>query len=179
MHHTNATLAQAIREANLFEKTITLQRNAYLKEAGSIDTNLYLVEAGSLRVFVLDGQEQRIVRFGYENDLIVALDSLLTGAASDFAIQAIKKTTLQVLPKRVLMQFVQADLRHLLLWSSALEALVVQQLEREKDLLISSPSQRYQRVLKRSPQLFQQIPHKYIANYLRMTPETLSRLKKS
>lgn len=179
MHHTNGTLAQAIREANLFEKTITLPRNAYLKEAGSIDTNLYLVEEGSLRIFVLDGQEQRIVRFGYENDLIVALDSLLTGVASDFAIQTIKKARLQVLPKHVLMRFVQADLRHLLLWNAALEALVIQQLEREKDLLISSPSHRYERVLKRSPQLFQQIPHKYIANYLRMTPETLSRLKKS
>ncbi|MFC3199858.1 Crp/Fnr family transcriptional regulator [Parapedobacter deserti] len=179
MHHSNLTLAEAIREANLFEKTITLPRNAYLKEAGSVDTNLYLVEAGSLRVFVWDGQEQRIVRFGYEKDLIVALDSLLTGVASDFAIQALKKTRLQVLPKHVLMQFVQADLRHLLLWNSALEALVIQQLEREKDLLTSSPSQRYQRVLERSPQLFQHIPHKYIANYLRMTPETLSRLKKS
>ncbi|HCZ35039.1 MAG TPA: Crp/Fnr family transcriptional regulator, partial [Cytophagales bacterium] len=28
-------------------------------------------------------------------------------------------------------------------------------------------------------QLFQEVPHRYIANYLRMSPETLSRLKKS
>jgi hypothetical protein len=34
-------------------------------------------------------------------------------------------------------------------------------------------------VFKRSPQLFQEIPNKHIASYLRMSPETLSRLKKS
>ncbi|MDN5424225.1 MAG: Crp/Fnr family transcriptional regulator, partial [Chryseobacterium sp.] len=30
-----------------------------------------------------------------------------------------------------------------------------------------------------SPKLFQDVPNKYIANYLRMSPDTLSRLKKS
>ena len=45
--------------------------------------------------------------------------------------------------------------------------------------LISSPKERYERVLKRSPQLFQEIPNKHIANYLRMSAETLSRLKNS
>ncbi|WP_317127531.1 MULTISPECIES: hypothetical protein [Chryseobacterium] len=65
------------------------------------------------------------------------------------------------------------------MWTIILEDLVLQQVEREKDLLISAPKERYERVLKRSPQLFQQIPDKYIANYLRMSPETLSRLKKS
>ena len=52
-------------------------------------------------------------------------------------------------------------------------------MERERDILTSSPLERYNRVLKRSPLLFQEIPNKYIADYLRMTPETLSRIKKS
>jgi hypothetical protein len=43
--------------------------------------------------------------------------------------------------------------------------------------LINAPAERYERVLKRSPKLFQEVPNKYIANYLRMSPETLSRLK--
>ena len=60
-----------------------------------------------------------------------------------------------------------------------MEYLIYTQLEREKDILISSPHTRYERVLKRSPQVFQYVPHKYIASYLRMSPETLSRLKKS
>lgn len=64
-------------------------------------------------------------------------------------------------------------------WMKILENLLLQQIEREIDILTNSPKERYLRVLKRSPLLFQEIPHKHIANYLRMSPETLSRLKKS
>ena len=64
-------------------------------------------------------------------------------------------------------------------WVNILQTLSLQQLDREIDLLTTSPKARYERVLERSPRLFQEIPHRYIANYLRMTPETLSRLKKS
>jgi len=63
-------------------------------------------------------------------------------------------------------------------WQRILEQLIYQQFEREIDLLTASPVERYKRVLARSPQLFQEIPGKYIASYLRMTPETLSRIKK-
>ncbi|MCY1222048.1 hypothetical protein D9M69_651860 [compost metagenome] len=77
------------------------------------------------------------------------------------------------------MDFISKEPENLTLWAEILEDLVLQQIEREKDLLTHSPKERYERVLKRSPQLFQEIPNKHIANYLRMTPETLSRLKKS
>jgi len=162
----------------LSEKTITIDRNEFLKVKGSIDTNVYYVESGSLRVFVLDDYEEQIIRFGYKENLIVSLDSFLTGQPSGFFIQAIKKTVLKVITKQQIDTFLQTETNRIL-WSKILENLVLQQLEREIDILTNSPKERYQRVLKRSPQLFQEIPNRYIANYLRMSPETLSRLKKS
>jgi hypothetical protein len=36
------------------------------------------VECGSLQVSLMDDEEVRIIRFGSPNDLIVALDSVLT-----------------------------------------------------------------------------------------------------
>lgn len=163
----------------LSERTLTLERNEYLKQKGSIDTNVYLVVSGSLKVFILDEYEEQIVRFGYKGNLIAALDSFLTEKTSDFYIQAIKKTILKVITKKQIEHFLQSDEKNKILWRSILEDLVLQQMEREVDLLTASPKLRYQRVLMRSPQLFQEIPGKYIANYLRMSPETLSRLKKS
>jgi CRP/FNR family transcriptional regulator, anaerobic regulatory protein len=140
---------------------------------------VYFIEKGSLRIFVLDGEEERIIRFGYPGNMIVAIDSFLSGKPSDLFIQAIKKTTLHVARKSDVEKFIYSNDTNLKWWNAVLEDLVLQQMEREKDLLTNSPAERYKRVLKRSPQLFQQIPNKYIANYLRMTPETLSRLKKS
>ncbi len=65
------------------------------------------------------------------------------------------------------------------LWIALLENLLLQQMEREKDILTPSTKERYLRVLRRSPRLFQEIPNKYIADYLGISAETLSRLKKS
>lgn len=162
----------------LFDKEITLNRNAYLKKAGSIDTNIYFIKAGSVKVFITNDGNEQIVRLGYKNNIIASLDSFLTQKPSDFTIQALKKTTLKVITKQQFQLFLEADTKHLQLWISILQDLVLQQIEREKDLLTLLPKERYQRVLERSPQLFQEIPNKHIANYLRMKPETLSRLKK-
>ncbi len=162
----------------LSDKTITIDRNEFLKVKGSIDTNVYYVESGSLRVFVLDDCEEQIIRFGYKDNLIVSLDSFLTGNPSDLFIQAIKKTVVKVVTKHQINQFLQTETNKDL-WMKILENLVIQQMEREIDILTTSPKERYKRVLKRSPQLFQEIPNRYIANYLRMSAETLSRLKKS
>lgn len=166
-------------QTELFWETKVLKRNAFLKISGTIDTNVYFVKEGSIRIFIEDENEERIIRFGYKGNIIVSLDSFLSGKPSEFYIQAIKTTTVKVASKRDLYEFIQSNNENLKLWNSVLEDLVLQQIEREKDLLYASPKIRYERVLKRSPKLFQEIPNKYIANYLRMSPETLSRLKKS
>ena len=162
----------------LSDKTITLGRNEFLKVKGSIDTNVYYVESGSLRVFVLDNYEEQTIRFGYKENLIVSLDSFLTGNPSDLFIQAIKKTVIKIVTKQQIDHFLKSEANRNL-WTKILETLVIQQMEREIDILTNSPKKRYERVLKRSPQLFQEIPNRHIANYLRMSAETLSRLKKS
>ncbi|PAM94367.1 Crp/Fnr family transcriptional regulator [Flavobacterium sp. IR1] len=162
----------------LSDNTIIIDRNEFLKVKGSIDTNLYYVESGSVRIFVLDEYQEQTIRFGYKENLIVSLDSFLTGKPSDLFIQAIKKTVVRVISKQQIDKFLETESNRNL-WIKILENLVIQQMEREIDILTNSPKERYERVLKRSPQLFQEIPNRHIANYLRMSPETLSRLKKS
>lgn len=162
----------------LSDKTIIIDRNEFLKVRGSIDTNVYFVKSGSLRVFVLDGYEEQVIRFAYKENLIVSLDSFLTEKPSELYIQAIKKSVLKVITKKQIDDFLEAAPKQNF-WTKLLENLVLQQMEREIDILTNSPKKRYERVLKRSPILFQEIPNRYIANYLRMSPETFSRLKKS
>jgi CRP-like cAMP-binding protein len=174
-----SSLVQKIDQQNLWEKEITLKRNEYLKVKGTIDTNLYYVKSGSLRIFLLEEEEEQTIRFGYKNNLIAALDSFLNDQPSDFYIQALKETTVKQLSKKEYLSFIESSSENKKIWNEILKNFVLQQMERERDILTISPLERYRRVLKRSPQLFQEIPNKYIASYLRMTPETLSRIKKS
>ena len=174
-----SNMIESINKKELWDKELEIERNEYLKVKGTVDTNIYFVKSGSLRIFVLDEHEEHTIRFGYKNNLIASLDSFIHEKPSDFYIQALKKTTVKVIRKENYVAFIESSLANKKLWISILESFVLQQMERERDILTSSPTERYQRVLKRSPQLFQEIPHKYIASYLRMTPETLSRIKKS
>lgn len=172
-------LYNRIENEKLWTKHIMLKRDDYLKVAGTTDTNLYYITAGSLKISIINEYEEHIIRFGYKNNFITSLDSFITEKPSDFFIQAIKKTELKVIPKFIYINFINQSSENKMLWDTILEQLILQQLEREKDILTTSPKERFQRVFKRSPQLFQEIPNKHIASYLRMSPETLSRLKKS
>lgn len=158
---------------------LSLKRNEYLKVKGSTDTNLYYVKSGSLRVFIEDEFEEHTIRFGYEGNFISSLDSYITEKPSPFYIQAIRAAELKVITKEAFTEIINSKTEYLQLWQQILAGLVFQQMEREVDILTYSPAERYRRVLERSPQLFQEIPAKYIASYLRMTPETLSRIRKS
>lgn len=178
MSLSTSDIATLLDTNGLFEKTVLLERGAFLKKANSTDTNIYYIEEGTVYAYIVDGEEERIVRFGYQGNIIVSLDSFLTEQPSEFYIQAIKKCRIRVVTKMSFTRFIKQNEQGATLWTKMLENLVVQQIEREKDLLIQSPRERYERVLKRSPQLFQQVANKYIAAYLRMSPETLSRLKK-
>ena len=171
-------LKNNLDHANIWDREVELVRNEYLTTPGKVDTNIYHILDGSLRIFFEDALEEQVIRLGYRGDFIGALDSYLSEKPTDFTIQAIKKTRIQVLSKSRFNEFIGQSSENLYLWQKVMEGLIYQQLEREKDLLTQSPLERYQRVMKRSPHLFQEIPAKHIASYLRMTPETLSRLKK-
>ena len=171
-------LKENIDRAQIWSREMVLARNEFLTTKGKVNTNIYYIEDGSLRIFFDDGYEEQVIRLGYRGDFIGALDSYLTEMPTDFNIQAIKKSRLLVLQKAVFTEFIGRSAENLGLWQKIMEGLIYQQLEREKDLLTQSPRRRYERVLSRSPHLFQEIPAKHIASYLRMSPETLSRLKK-
>lgn len=173
----NQTLIDLIDNAELWEADFSIKRNDYLKLPGTTDTKMYHIINGSMRIFIMDDKEEHTIRFGYKNSVLTSLDSFLTGKTSPLCIQAIKKTTVRAVQKEKLYQLLNSSRENTRLWQKLLETLIQQQMEREIDLLTTSTEERLNRVLQRSPQLFQEIPHKYIASYLRMSPETLSRIK--
>ncbi len=162
-----------------WKKTIQLKRGEFLSTKNRKDQNIYFVNEGCFRIFIENEKEEQCVRFAYKNSIFVAIDSFISGEPSALYIQALKKSEVYSIDKKSFMQIINSKSENISLWQNILENLVEQQFEREIDLLTYSPEDRYKRVQKRSPQLFQEVPLKYIASYLRMTPETLSRIKKS
>lgn len=154
-------------------------KGEYIIKQGQVEQSLYLILSGAVRVFHVTEFEEQTIRFGYEGSIITSLSSFITGKPSELYMEALRKTTLRIIARKQLYAAVNANADNQGQYIKLLEGLVVQQMEREIDLLTESPAKRLQRVLARSPNLFQEIPLKYIASYLRMTPETLSRIRNS
>lgn len=171
---------QKILEAFSFVgEEIELQKGDFLIREGDIEKNLYLIESGAVRVYYLSEFEEHTIRLGYDDSILNSLSSFITEKPSEFYIEALRKTKIKYISKEKLMELVNENEESLKMYVQLLETLVTQQIDREIDLLIPSPTERLNRVLKRSPNVFQHVPLKYIASYLRMKPETLSRIRNS
>lgn len=59
-----------------------------------------------------------------------------------------------------------------------IEYLYVEKLKREFSFLSETAEERYLKLLKEQPELFQAVPLKYIASYMGITPQALSRIRK-
>lgn len=157
---------------------IQLKKGELLIREGQTEQHLYYVKEGALRAFYQSEKEEHTVRFGYQDNIINSLASYISQQPSELCLEALKKTSVLALKKAQIETLIYSNHDNTIAYLHLIEQLVVQQIERETDLLIESPSARLERVLRRSPNLFQHIPLKHIASYLRMSPETLSRIRK-
>ncbi|OHX65085.1 Crp/Fnr family transcriptional regulator [Flammeovirga pacifica] len=153
-------------------------RGDFILKSGENASKIYWIKKGAVRVTFGD-KDIITVRLGYENSIIASIPAFFTDTPSLFDIEVLRKTSVAVIEKKDLSTLVSSHPEFKNYYIRLLEDLIRQQSERELDLMITSPQDRFQRVFDRSPKLFQEIPLKYIAHYLRMTPETLSRIMKS
>lgn len=172
-------LFETLKQAPIWSAPKTFKRGDYLHRSGAINSRIYWVEEGLFRVYSLVEEQEYEVRFGYQGDLLSVLDSYIKNEPSRFSIQALRASVIRETTKEQFERFLQSEPGLVSFWMQGLYQLIYDLLEREQDLMIAEPKKRLERVLKRSPRLFQEVPHKYIAGYLRMSPETLSRLLNS
>lgn len=172
-------LREAIINEGILINKKTFRRGDLVKVAGTRDTNVYFIISGSVKAYFINNDEERILYFGYEDSIITSLDSFISNSKSKIEIKAIKKTEVYCLAKKDFEFFLNSNVAYLKLWNQVLGDIILYQFQREQELLLNSPEERYSRALERNPDIFQKIPNKHIASYLRMAPETLSRLKKS
>ena len=154
---------------------IVFKKGQLLTAEGQVENKLYFIEEGAVKVSYQSELSENIIRLGYHGSMLNSLSSFFNQKPSELSIEAIRETKVKILKRQQVLEIVAESTGY----TQFLETLLVQQLNREIDLMHDSPQIRLSRVLARSPNLFQHVPHKYIASYLRMSPETLSRIRNS
>ncbi|MEM1120985.1 MAG: Crp/Fnr family transcriptional regulator, partial [Bacteroidota bacterium] len=104
--------------------------------------------------------------------------SLITQRESDIAIQAIEPTQLIVFSYHALQKLYEKNLFWQQVGRLALESEIITMECHNRFLSDLTATQRYQQVLQNDPDLLQRVPLNYLATYLQVAPETLSRIRK-
>ena len=162
-----------------FFKNISVKRGEYISKEGEVCTRIYLVREGILRsYFNMDGKELTTF-FNMEGTVATALRSFLKEVSAHENIQALLDCELFYIEKK--------DLNHLYekvpKWNKIarliLENVYVKMEERSISLQYDTAKERYLNFLVEFPNVVNRIPLQYVASFLGITPETLSRIRKS
>jgi CRP-like cAMP-binding protein len=164
----------ALNEAMLHEKLV--KNELFLKEGDSCG-KLAFIEKGSMRLFYDSPDKQVCNDFYFENSLIGSIAGFLSGEPSRISIAAIEPCHLLVIMKEDVLRLIDSypSLRHLA--QIILQEYLSKAEKREASLLKYSPEDRFLNLMEEHPKIFKRIPLHFVASYLNISPETLSRYR--
>ena len=112
-----------------------------------------------------------------ENTIVMCIESLFREEPTHLLVEALEPTIIYALPKQRLEQVALHNVNIQILYRKILEeSLILSQVH--ADLVrFESAQDRYKKLCKLMPQVVLRAPLVYIASYLQMTPETLSRVR--
>lgn len=146
---------------------------------GEVCRNIIYIDKGLLRQFYFKNGRVVTEYLAVEGSIVMCIESLFKEEPSKLQIEALEASHLFCLPKARLEEVALHNVNIQILYRKILEeSLILSQVH--ADLVrFESAENRYRRMCKISPQVALRAPLVYIASYLQMTPETLSRVRSS
>ncbi len=159
----------------------SLKKKHNFAEYGQVCDKVGFILTGSVRYFhVIDGEEITGY-FSFENEYLSSYKSYLTGLPGYVYVQALEDTKLITFTKKDMDQMLNNPMlaykmerfgrllaeHYLICYEDRVTAFVTQ-----------TPEERYLQLLSTGREILQRMPQHYIANYLGITPVSLSRIRK-
>lgn len=147
-----------------------------LKE-GDVCEHVYYVERGLTRQFYFKNGKELTEHIGVEHSIVMCIESLFMEKPTHLQLEALEPTLIYAMPKRKLEEVALHNVNIQILFRKILEeSLIISQVHADM-LRFETAQDRYLKLCKLSPQVVLRAPLVYVASYLQMTPETLSRVR--
>ena len=146
-----------------------------LKE-GDVCEHIYYVERGLTRQFYFKNGKELTEHIGVEHSIVMCIESLFKEKPTYLQLEALEPTLVYAMPKHRLEEVALHNVNIQILYRKILEeSLIISQVHADM-LRFETAQDRYLKLCKQSPQVVLRAPLVYVASYLQMTPETLSRV---
>lgn len=152
-------------------------KNEMILKTGEVCRNIYYIDRGLIRQFYFKNGKEVTEHLGVDHTIFMCIESLFREEPTRLQVEALEQTIIYALPKEKLEEVALHNVNIQILYRKILEeSLILSQIH--ADLVrFESAQDKYKKLCKSSPQIVLRAPLVYIASYLQMTPETLSRVR--
>ncbi len=153
-------------------------KKATIVKLGQTENYLSFVEKGIVRFCVPQEFDDLTFGFAFPKSFMSAYDSFITQTPATYQLQTITNTVLWSISYKDLQQIYNETEIGNKIGRLASEDLFLKKSKRELSLLKDTPEQRYLNLFTQQPLLLRFVPLKYIAAYIGITPQSISRIRK-
>jgi CRP-like cAMP-binding protein len=157
---------------------LSLSSGNYFLEEGKICRHIAFIHKGLMRYFINNDGNERTMYFSRENEFVCNYLSFLPQTPSDKSIQALEDTRIYIISYENLQRFYKEIKEGQQFGRLAIEQVFLTAIQQLDSLYTAPPALRYQQFLTVYPDLVQRIPQYFIASYVGIKPQSLSRIRK-
>jgi CRP-like cAMP-binding protein len=146
-------------------------------QEGEVCRNISYIEKGLIRQFYIKNGKEVTEHLGVDHSIFMCIESLFKEEPSRLQVEALEPTLVYALPKAQLEKAAIRNVNIQMLYRKILEESLIQSQVHADLMRFETATNKYKRLCEQNPQVVLRAPLTYIANYLQMTPETLSRIR--
>lgn len=155
-----------------------VKKGQQILQAGAICKDIFFIEEGLVRYYSIVDGEEKTGYFNKEGEFVCNYASYLPQKPSTTIIEALEACTVYSISRSNMQLFYEQVKYGERFGRLALEDVYMTAINQISSLYNDPPEVRYQLFLSRFPDLGQRIPQYYIASYVGIKPQSLSRIRK-
>lgn len=159
-------------------KEINFKKEDFFLRQNEVCDQLGFVCKGIFRYYIEDDGDEQTYNFAMEGDFICNYESMIRCSPSSKHIQAIETSEVLIISRQHLEKFYLEIREGNLFGRIHMENVYADTIRQLVSHYTETPEMRYLKFLKKYPELNQRIPQYYIASYVGVKPQSLSRIRK-
>lgn len=152
-------------------------RGEKIVDQGDVCDSIYYVDRGMVREYYFKNHKEVTEYIAVDGNIFMCIESLFREEPSQLIAESLETSYVYALPKKRLEEVALHNVNIQILYRKILEESLIISQRRADFLRFESAKDRYRKFCKLNPKMIMKAPLVYIASYLQMTPETLSRVR--
>jgi CRP-like cAMP-binding protein len=158
-------------------KHTTIKRNDFLLKEGKVCDFIAFVNSGVIRHYHLKDGKEITCDVTLKNSFITDFRSFTQSIPSEYNFQILKNAELLIIKKWELFELYDNYKNIESLGRIMAEQVALRTIDIAMSLSSDKPQERVEKFIIQRPDLFQEVPQRYLANLLGISPESLSRIR--